>query len=188
MLAWIGNLLIVVGLWKIGDKWRHAFLFSIAGELLYVARSVANRDWALASICVVFCAMALVNWIKWGRPTGAVVVEPDGPRGPEGEYTEQAEWIHKTYTHPWNGANGGSAVIARLERHDGMIRTFVLCNPAVAKSLADAIYRVIGLRPALKVTDPGVTSGRQLMGPRPSRGCGGPPLCHDQHCELEDGH
>jgi hypothetical protein len=67
MLAWVGNLLIVVGLWKIGDKWRHAFLFSIAGELAYVARSVMLRDWALAFICVVFCGMAFVNWIKWGR-------------------------------------------------------------------------------------------------------------------------
>jgi hypothetical protein len=69
MLAWIGNLLIVVGLWKIGDKWRHAFLFSIAGELAYVARSVLLEDWALAFICVVFCAMAAINWVKWGRQT-----------------------------------------------------------------------------------------------------------------------
>lgn len=66
-VAWLGNLCIVIGLWKIGDKWRHAFLFSIVGECCYIARSVAVKDWPLAFICVVFCAMAFVNWVKWGK-------------------------------------------------------------------------------------------------------------------------
>ncbi len=67
ILAWIGNLLIIVGLWKVGDKWRHCFLFSIAGECCYVARSIVTHDWPLAFICVVFCCMAGINWVKWGR-------------------------------------------------------------------------------------------------------------------------
>jgi hypothetical protein len=69
-MAWLGNLLIIIGLWKIGDKWRHAFLFSIAGELCYIWRSILLRDWPLAFICVVFCGMAFVNWLKWGRDVG----------------------------------------------------------------------------------------------------------------------
>jgi len=67
MIAWLGNILIVIGLWKVGDKWRHAFLFSIAGEICYIVRSILAADWALASICIVFCLMAFINWIKWGR-------------------------------------------------------------------------------------------------------------------------
>lgn len=67
MTAWLGNVLIIIGLWKVGEKHRHAFLFSIAGEVCYIVRSIAVADWALAFICVVFCAMAFINWIKWGR-------------------------------------------------------------------------------------------------------------------------
>lgn len=65
MLKWVGNLLIVVGLWKIGDKWRHAFLFSIAGETAWMIASAQAGDWALFTICGIFNVMALRNWFKW---------------------------------------------------------------------------------------------------------------------------
>lgn len=67
MLKWIGNGLIVIGLWKIGDKWRHAFLFSIAGETIWIAAALQTGDYALASICTIFNVMALRSWVKWGR-------------------------------------------------------------------------------------------------------------------------
>ena len=69
ILGWIGNLFIVVGLWKIGDKCRHAFLFSIIGETAWVAKSLLlpDPDYALACICAIFCGMAFRNWLKWGQ-------------------------------------------------------------------------------------------------------------------------
>lgn len=67
IVSWIGNLLIVCGLYKIADKWRHAFLFSIAGETCWMIASYSRGDWALLSICAVFNVMALRSWVKWGR-------------------------------------------------------------------------------------------------------------------------
>ena len=69
VLGWIGNFFIVIGLWKIGDKWRHAFLFSIFGELAWITKSltIEKPDYALATICAVFCVMAFRNWVKWGK-------------------------------------------------------------------------------------------------------------------------
>lgn len=67
MLGWIGNALIMVGLWRMGDKSRSAFLFSIAGETAWCANAYLRRDWALTTICLVFNIMALRNYIKWGK-------------------------------------------------------------------------------------------------------------------------
>lgn len=67
MIQWLGNVLIVIGLWKIGDRWRHAFLFSIAGEMAYIWASYRAENWALFSICIVFCGMAARSWVKWGQ-------------------------------------------------------------------------------------------------------------------------
>lgn len=66
-MGWIANALIVIGLWKIGDRWRHAFLFSIAGEILWSVKSLLSGQYDLAFICIVFCALAFRNWIRWGR-------------------------------------------------------------------------------------------------------------------------
>jgi hypothetical protein len=67
LLKWIGNIAIVIGLWKIGDKWRHAFLFSIAGETAWIIAALHSQDYALATICTIFNIMAFRNWIKWGK-------------------------------------------------------------------------------------------------------------------------
>ena len=64
VIGWLGNILIVIGLYKLGHKWRHAFLFSIAGELCWMTKSYGH-DWALCFICGVFCVMALRNWFLW---------------------------------------------------------------------------------------------------------------------------
>lgn len=67
MLGWIGNAFIVAGLWGIGNKAREAFLLSVVGESLWIANALSKepRDWALASICIVFAAMAVRSYIKW---------------------------------------------------------------------------------------------------------------------------
>ena len=67
MLAWIGNILIVAGLWGVGSKRRNAFLLSIAGEGAWIANAYSRGDWALTSICVVFLLMALRGWYLWGK-------------------------------------------------------------------------------------------------------------------------
>lgn len=67
VIAWIGNLFIVAGLWGVGSKNRGAFLFSVVGETAYIARSYFLHDWALLAICCVFWAMALRGYILWGR-------------------------------------------------------------------------------------------------------------------------
>jgi hypothetical protein len=175
MLAWIGNLLIVIGLYKIGDKWRHAFLFSIAGEVLYIARSLAGRDYALAFICVVFCAMALRNWIKWGQDERRPL-EPVNETGGVYELgvpaaiADKVRWVSETYTKHWYGQNGGQAVSVRVRATDGMVCDFILSNHDVARSFGEALIRHANeiSRPVLlRHRDAGVTSGRQLQGPRP---------------------
>lgn len=66
-LSWIGNVLIVIGLWKVGDKTRKAFLFSIAGETLWTFAGLLTQNYALSFICAVFCVMAARNFFKWGQ-------------------------------------------------------------------------------------------------------------------------
>lgn len=67
ILKWAGNILLVIGLWKIGDKWRPAFLFSIAGETVWTIAALNTSDYALATICTVFNLMALRSYVKWGK-------------------------------------------------------------------------------------------------------------------------
>lgn len=66
-MLWIANLLIIVGLWSIGYKWRHSFLFSIAGEALYTYVALSTKQWELGFICIVFCLLAFRNWCKWAK-------------------------------------------------------------------------------------------------------------------------
>lgn len=67
MLGWVGNLFIVVGLWGVGNRSRTAFVVSALGEACWVSNAVARKDWALASICVVFLLMAVRSYVLWGR-------------------------------------------------------------------------------------------------------------------------
>jgi hypothetical protein len=67
LLGWIGNVLIVIGLWKIGDKWRHAFLFSIVGEIIWIIKSLYFKQYDLAFICVIFAALSARSWYKWNK-------------------------------------------------------------------------------------------------------------------------
>lgn len=66
-MGWVGNVFILVGMWRIGNRHRDAFLWSIAGELLWVVHSTYLGMWDLTIICLVFCLMAARNWLKWGN-------------------------------------------------------------------------------------------------------------------------
>lgn len=67
LISWIGNIAIVLGLWFVGNKKRWAWYFSMVGESLWIAFSLATHLWSLAFICCVFLAMAVRNWIAWGK-------------------------------------------------------------------------------------------------------------------------
>lgn len=66
MIGWLANALILFGMFRLGDKWRHAFLFSIAGEAMWSYVAYTRSEYDLMVICVVFCGMAFRNWLKWG--------------------------------------------------------------------------------------------------------------------------
>jgi len=66
ILGWIGNVFIVIGLWKIGSKKRNAFLFSIVGELTWMIKSMWIHQYDLAFITMVFFLLAIRSYIKWG--------------------------------------------------------------------------------------------------------------------------
>ncbi len=65
-MLWFANALILIGMWSLGHKWRHAFLFSVAGESIWSSVAWTRGDIELASICLVFCVVTLRNWWKWG--------------------------------------------------------------------------------------------------------------------------
>lgn len=67
LLSWIGNVLIVAGLWYQGDKQWWAFVFSVLGETAWIIYSVSAHLWSLAFICCVFAGLAIRNLILWRR-------------------------------------------------------------------------------------------------------------------------
>ena len=67
MMLWFANLLIVIGIWTLGYRWRHAFLFSIAGESVYTLVAWRTGQFELAFICGVFCILAARNWWLWRK-------------------------------------------------------------------------------------------------------------------------
>lgn len=67
LIPWIGNLFIVLGLWKLGSKNRKAFIFSMLGEATWVLYATSIRMWPMAFICVVFFTLAARNFVVWGQ-------------------------------------------------------------------------------------------------------------------------
>ena len=65
LIGWLANILIVIGLWQIGNRKRTAFLFTITGELIWTIKAFVFEQYDLAFICAIFCILAVRNWIKW---------------------------------------------------------------------------------------------------------------------------
>lgn len=63
LLRWVGDIFILVGL--VGNKQRAAFVFSVIGELLWIAVAYAVGDWALVAICTIFAGMAIRSYRRW---------------------------------------------------------------------------------------------------------------------------
>ena len=66
-MGWVGNVLIVVGLWLVGDKKRSAFVFTTFGESVWGVYALYKHMYDLAFICAVFALLALRNWFKWAK-------------------------------------------------------------------------------------------------------------------------
>lgn len=152
MLGWIGNVFIVLGLWGIGNRRRGAFLFSVVGELFWIAAAVGRGQFDLAVICVVFAVLALRSYVKW-----APAEEP-------------TRWVRETVTLPWFGKHGGESVTVRLGFTDGRREEIIFSNPSVTKAFADALNRVLGTlnwRPVDRYYD----CGCRVVGAVGSPGC-----------------
>lgn len=66
-MGWIGNALVLVGLWQIGRKLRSAFLWTFVGETLWAWVGYQTGQVDLCLICCLFSVMAIFNWLRWGK-------------------------------------------------------------------------------------------------------------------------
>jgi hypothetical protein len=66
-ISWFGTLLLLIGLWFIGEKKRWAFIFTFFGELLILIYSIHIQAWSIAFIGITFSFLAARNWVAWGR-------------------------------------------------------------------------------------------------------------------------
>ena len=65
-MAWIGNILLIIGYLLVGNKVREAFIFTFVGEILWSYYALKKKEWALLAICLIFAVIAVRNWFLWG--------------------------------------------------------------------------------------------------------------------------
>lgn len=66
-ISWFGTVLLLIGLWFIGEKKRWAFIYTFFGELGILVYSVHIKAWAIAFIGVTFAGLAGRNYYLWGK-------------------------------------------------------------------------------------------------------------------------
>lgn len=71
-MSWIANILIIVGLFILGNKDRKAFIFTFIGEVLWFTHALLHQMYDLAFICAIFSTLALRNYIKESRRCGGI--------------------------------------------------------------------------------------------------------------------
>ncbi len=64
-LGWVGSVLLVLGMFFVGEKAAIGFVIAGIGEFLWVVKSRYDRQWDLFSICVIFCGVYAYNFWKW---------------------------------------------------------------------------------------------------------------------------
>lgn len=64
-MGWVGSLLLVLGMYFVGEKAAYGFVISGIGEFLWVAKSYRDKQWDLFAICVVFVGVYAYNFWKW---------------------------------------------------------------------------------------------------------------------------
>lgn len=68
MVGWLGNLLVVLGLWfGVGNKNRNALWFSIAGEIAYIIHCALVADWPIFFAAWIFLFAVIRAYVKWGK-------------------------------------------------------------------------------------------------------------------------
>lgn len=65
--GWLGNVLLISGLWMAGKKWRHAFLLTFLGEAIWTVEAFRIGRSDIIFLCVVFTVLAGWNWLAWGK-------------------------------------------------------------------------------------------------------------------------
>lgn len=64
-LGWLGNILLCIGFWTLGNKKRYAFIWMIVGELVWMTYAIHLNMTDLSLICFLFTIIDLRAWIKW---------------------------------------------------------------------------------------------------------------------------
>ena len=65
MLAWMGNALILTSIWRLGDRHRDAWLWAIAGNILWTVFGVQQGLWSVVFIDGVMTIITIRNWRLW---------------------------------------------------------------------------------------------------------------------------
>jgi len=65
MLAWMGNALILISVWRLGNIQRDAWLWAIVGNILWTVYGVQHGLWCIVFIDGVMTLIAIRNWRLW---------------------------------------------------------------------------------------------------------------------------
>lgn len=66
-MGWVGNVFLILGLVLAGRKWKHAYAWTVAGEVLWLIESAKLVRWDMIVLCAVFAVIAAWNWWQWVR-------------------------------------------------------------------------------------------------------------------------
>lgn len=64
-MGWCGSVLLVLGMFFVGEKSSIGFVIAGVGEFLWVVKSYRDKQWDLFAICTVFCGVYAYNFWKW---------------------------------------------------------------------------------------------------------------------------
>lgn len=66
-LGWVGNLLIVISLFCLGQKWTVGWVFSILGNLIWCWYAIELQMYDILAIDGLCAIMAFYNWRTWRK-------------------------------------------------------------------------------------------------------------------------
>ena len=125
-IGWVGNAFVICGCWGVGNKWRHAFLLTAIGEVVWIATALIRGQYDLAAICVVFGVLAVRNWWLWGNddarnlgsaPSSSGVLSEPAEGGVLLEMRAAQHGNQTASPSDWARRNGDGCAVSRYERH-----------------------------------------------------------------------
>lgn len=75
-MTWIANILIITGLFLIGNKVKYAFYFTIVGEFIWTVYASINHQYDLAFICFIFTILNIRSLYKWSNNEFNYTISP----------------------------------------------------------------------------------------------------------------